>query len=174
MYDICKEHNLDMLKFSADVFYDTKDMESYCDDKDYYVQKYALNQVKSGPEIFAENQLRYDARGGHTPLRCVRTEFIQSNNLYYVEGLRYADGHAFHLYMGAERVMIISDIFYSRRLSEVFDYYGIKYEYIVTDKHSNPKTLRNRVVNENFRGKFYFGGFCFHCGCSQVSKGYSC
>ena len=32
-------------------------------------------------------------------------------------------------------------------MSDVFDYYGINYEYIVTDKTKNPETVRNKVVH---------------------------
>lgn len=116
MYRICKENNLDLLEFSADVFYESDDMKQYCSDEEYYIQKYMLNQVESGPALFAQSQKNYDARWGNSCLRCIRTELLQSKGLYFVEGLRYADGSGFHLYMAAERAMVIPDVFYSRRV----------------------------------------------------------
>ena len=116
MVRLCKENNLDMLEFSADILYESEEMKKYSIDDEYYIQKYMLNRIASGPELFADNQKNYDARWGNTCLRCVRTQFLQSRNLYFVEGLRYADGSGFHLYMEAERVMIVPDVFYSRRV----------------------------------------------------------
>ena len=51
-------------------------------------------------------------------MHCYKGTLLREKELYYVEGLRYADGSEFHLYMAAKRAMCISDILYRRRVRE--------------------------------------------------------
>lgn len=115
MYNVCKENNLDMLEFSADVFYDEENMKTYADE-DCYWRSVQCNQVMDGKQLFADLIHMREKVRWYAYLHCYRGECFRENNLYYVEGLRYADGSEFHLYLAAKRVMCINEALYLRRI----------------------------------------------------------
>lgn len=117
MYRLCKKENLDLLEFSAEVFYDDVDGRKFAGENDYKRTK-LCNQILNGTDLFiklfdAGETVRWSAC-----LHCYKGTLLREKELYYVEGLRYADGSEFHLYMAAERAMCIADIFYRRRVRE--------------------------------------------------------
>lgn len=117
MYRLCKKENLDLLEFSAEVFYDDVDGRKFAGENDYKRTK-LCNQILNGTDLFiklfdAGETVRWSAY-----LHCYKGTLLREKELYYVEGLRYADGSEFHLYMAAERAMCIADIFYRRRVRE--------------------------------------------------------
>lgn len=115
IYELCQKNSLDILEFSADVFYE-KNVNRECVGENDYIQKYELNRALEGPALFALNQSHYDARWGSACLRCCRREFLINNNLFYPANVFYADGSGFHIYMAAKRAMIVPDIYYMRRV----------------------------------------------------------
>lgn len=115
MYNICKEKNLDLLEFSADVFYDNNNMKRFANEY-CYIRSKCLNKIMTGAEIFVKLREECESVRWSACLHCYRGDLIREKSLYYVDGLRYADGSEFHLYMNASRAMCISDILYSRRV----------------------------------------------------------
>lgn len=115
MYQLCKSYDLDMLEFSADVFYESEDIRQYAK-SDEYVRKTLLNVVADGPTLFADLQYQGESRWGSAYLHCYKGELMRKHKLWYVDGLRYADGSVFHLYLEARRVMCVKDVLYSRRV----------------------------------------------------------
>lgn len=115
MYEICKENDLDMLEFSADVLYENEDMRTFAKESEYKRTK-ILNKVEDGPTMFADLFYSREERKFSAYLHCYKGEHFRRHDLYWVEGLRYADGSEFKLYLAAERVMCIEDAFYIRRV----------------------------------------------------------
>lgn len=115
MCEVMNCYELDMLGFSAIPFFQNKEMHMYCDNLEEYVRKSGCMVVKEGPEMFAFLLENNEPVRSNMCLYCIRKSFIQDNNLYGTEGLRYVDDSMFLLYMYANKVMCIPDVLYKRR-----------------------------------------------------------
>ena len=114
MYTCVKDHNLDLLAFSAKAFLD-KDYITEIWEENEYVRKREYPGIYNGPELFALLMKNNDRVIANRVLYCYKREFFLKNNLFDEEGLRYADDSMFSYYMAAKRVMCISDQLYLRR-----------------------------------------------------------
>lgn len=114
LYSCAVENKLDMLGFSAVSFFDDDEMRKYGSENEY-VRKGNYLDVKPGPELFAELIDNNDRASSNMVLYFYNREFFERNNLYGIEGLRYADDSMFAMYMAAKRAMCITDQLYMRR-----------------------------------------------------------
>ena len=108
LYSCAVENELDLLGFSAVSFFDDDEMRKYGSENEYL-------DVKPGPELFAELIDNNDRASSNMVLYFYNREFFERNNLYGIEGLRYADDSMFAMYMAAKRAMCITDQLYMRR-----------------------------------------------------------
>ena len=114
LYSCAVENELDLLGFSAVSFFDDDEMRKYGSENEY-VRKGNYLDVKPGPELFAELIDNNDRASSNMVLYFYNREFFERNNLYGIEGLRYADDSMFAMYMAAKRAMCITDQLYMRR-----------------------------------------------------------
>lgn len=114
LYSCAVENKLDMLGFSAVSFFDDDEMRKYGSENEY-VRKGNYLDVKPGPELFTELIDNNDRASSNMVLYFYNREFFERNNLYGIEGLRYADDSMFAMYMAAKRAMCITDQLYMRR-----------------------------------------------------------
>ena len=114
LYSCAVENELDLLGFSAVSFFDDDEMRKYGSENEY-VKKGNYLDVKPGPELFAELIDNNDRASSNMVLYFYNREFFERNNLYGIEGLRYADDSMFAMYMAAKRAMCITDQLYMRR-----------------------------------------------------------
>ena len=114
LYSCAVENELDLLGFSAVSFFDDDEMRKYGSENEY-VRKGNYLDVKPGPELFAELIDNNDRASSNMVLYFYNREFFERNNLYVIEGLRYADDSMFAMYMAAKRAMCITDQLYMRR-----------------------------------------------------------
>ena len=118
LYSCAVENELDLLGFSAVSFFDDDEMRKYGSENEY-VRKGNYLDVKPGPELFAELIDNNDRASSNMVLYFYNREFFERNNLYGIEGLRYADDSMFAMYMAAKRAMCITDQLYMRRYRSV-------------------------------------------------------
>ena len=117
LYQCSEENHLDLLGFSAISFYDNEEMRKF-GAEDEYVRKGDYSKVTSGAELFAELIENNDRASSNLVLYFYRRDYFRQNNLYSVEGLRYADDSMFKMYIAAKRAMCIPDQLYMRRYRE--------------------------------------------------------
>lgn len=114
LYSCAEENELDLLGFSATSFFESKEMTQF-GNKDEYVRKKIYPQVMTGAELFAELISNNDRASSNMVLYFYRRDYFESNNLYGIEELRYADDSMFAMYMAAKKAMCIPDRLYMRR-----------------------------------------------------------
>ena len=116
MVENMRKYNLDFLGFSSEIFYDDVQLRNICNFDEYeYIRENNCGIILSGPEMFSD---LYDSREKVTVnlcLYCFKKSFIENNDLYGIEGLRYADDNMFMKYMHAKSVLCIKDILHRRR-----------------------------------------------------------
>jgi len=118
MYECAKSNNLDLLAFAATAFFENDNLRKYGGSENEYVRKKEYPGIKKGYMLFTELMENDDRVASNMVLYCFKRTYFIENNLYGVEGLRYADDSMFALYMAAERAMCISDRLYLRRYRE--------------------------------------------------------
>lgn len=118
LYICARENKLDLLGFSAISFFNDKKMESFFRGKDEYVRKGTYSGVMTGAELFSALINNGDRASSNMVLYFYRRDYFEENNLYAIEGLRYADDSMFAMYMAAQRAMCITDQLYMRRYRE--------------------------------------------------------
>nr|WP_296485434.1 glycosyltransferase family 2 protein [uncultured Acetatifactor sp.] len=114
MHDCAKEHNLDLLGFSAKSFSEEDEFSEFYEE-DEYVRKHNYTGVYNGGELFALLMKNGDRVTSNRVFYLYRREYFLSNHLYDEEGLRYADDSMFSYYITAQRAMCIPDQLYLRR-----------------------------------------------------------
>lgn len=114
MYDCAKEHNVDLLGFSAKSFSEGDEFSGFYEE-DEYVRKHDYTGVYNGGELFALLMKNGDRVTSNRVLYLYRREYFLNNHLYDEEGLRYADDSMFSYYITAQRAMCIPDQLYLRR-----------------------------------------------------------
>lgn len=116
MVENMRKYNLDFWGFSSEIFYDDVQLRNICNFDEYeYIRENNCGIILSGPEMFSD---LYDSREKVTVnlcLYCFKKSFIENNDLYGIEGLRYADDNMFMKYMHAKSVLCIKDILHRRR-----------------------------------------------------------
>lgn len=116
MVENMEKYNVDFLGFSSDIFYDDAELKEKCNfDENEYIREKNCGVILAGPEMFS---ILYDNNEkviGNLCLYCFKNSFIKENNLYGIEGVRYADDSMFMKYMYAKKVMCIKDVLYRRR-----------------------------------------------------------
>lgn len=114
LYSCAEENELDLLGFSATSFFESEEMTQF-GNEDEYVRKKIYPQVMTGAELFAELISNNDRASSNMVLYFYRRDYFESNNLYGIEELRYADDSMFAMYMAAKKAMCIPDRLYMRR-----------------------------------------------------------
>ena len=117
LFSCAEKNKLDLLGFSATSFFESEKMEKF-GKEDEYVREKIYPQVMTGAELFAELIRNNDRASSNMVLYFYRRKYFESNNLYGVEKLRYADDSMFAMYMAAQRAMCIPDRLYMRRYRE--------------------------------------------------------
>jgi glycosyltransferase involved in cell wall biosynthesis len=114
MHQVMKEHDLDLLAFSAKAFFDD-DYSHVFGNEDDYVRRYEYPGIYSGPDLFARLMKNGDRAIANRVMYCYKKSYFLQNDLFDEEGLRYADDSMFSYYMTARRVRCIPDQLYLRR-----------------------------------------------------------
>lgn len=118
LYSCAKENGLDILTFSAEVFYENKQMGLlYGKQSKIYMRTGDYQGVYTGPSLFAKMIENRDMHG-NLCFQFIKREFMIEHSLYSIDGLRYGEDSPFSIYMQAERAMCIPDILYCRRFRE--------------------------------------------------------
>ena len=116
MVENMRKYNLDFLGFSSEIFYDDVQLRNICNfDENEYIRENNCDIILNGPEMFS---VLHDSKEKVTVnlcLYCFKKSFIENNDLYGIEGLRYADDNMFMKYMYAKSVLCIKDILHRRR-----------------------------------------------------------
>ena len=114
MYSCAKEHDLDLLGFSAKSFSEGDEFSGFYEE-DEYVRKHDYPAVYHGGELFALLMKNGDRVTSNRVFYLYKREYFLRNQLFDEEGLRYADDSMFFYYMTAQRAMCIPDQLYLRR-----------------------------------------------------------
>lgn len=115
LFDCAEANQLDLLGFSAIAFLDDESMKPFFEGKDEYVRKGNYSDVMKGSDLFVQLFQNNDRATSNIVLYFFNKKFFEKNDLYAIEGLRYADDSMFSIYMSAQRAMCIPDQLYMRR-----------------------------------------------------------
>lgn len=119
-WNVCEEHDLDVLFFSFDSFADTEQMKDKYLKHIIQVKRKANyeNSVMTGVELhkkFVEEKEYYPV----VWIQVVRKTFLEINSIYFREELIYEDNYyTFCILMKAKRAMCINEILYHKRIRE--------------------------------------------------------
>lgn len=117
MYECAKANDLDLLGFSAQSFFENDIYHEHAVE-DEYLRRADCNSIHVGKELFVKLYENGEPVTSNMCLYCIRNEFMEQNDLYDVEGLRYVDDSMFLKYMKARRAMCVPDVLYRRRYRE--------------------------------------------------------
>jgi glycosyltransferase involved in cell wall biosynthesis len=120
LYLTMKEKDLQQVFFEAEVVYDTPKVkrENYVKYHNYYHRKGIYSQVETGVEILKQLLENRDYRMSPC-LQMFQRQFLIQNELFFPEGILHED-HLFtpQAMCRAERVMVLKEPFYIRRLRQ--------------------------------------------------------
>lgn len=135
LYQIAEENSLDMLLFDGETFYDDAEMEKkYPYYKNAYTRKNQYNQIKGGPDFFADMMLVYDFQP-QASLYFYNRNFLLENELRFPLNMIHEDNlFAFHAFMKAKKAGYTATPFFKRR---------IRKDSIVTGKKTVKKVWGN-------------------------------
>ena len=117
MYEYAKNNDLDLLGFSAISFFENDTLRKGIRE-DEYVRKNSCFVISKGIDLFVTLHESGEYVIANLCLYCIRNKFYRDNDLYDVEGVRYADDSMFLKYMKAQRAMCVPDVLYRRRYRE--------------------------------------------------------
>ena len=114
-YQKCQLQNLDFLFFDADCFTDTHEKSNIS----YYQRTYKYeNKTYSGLEIL-DKQQKTNGYCSSACLSFIKREYLKTNNLFFYPQILHEDElFTFLLYLKAERVGLIPQTFFHRRIRE--------------------------------------------------------
>lgn len=119
LYEIAKSKNLDVLFYSGDTFYDSKNLEhEFKSFANYYRISKEYGEPKTGPQLFAEMEERREYRVV-VYLQFVKREHLLKNHLVFPSGIIHEDNlFTFQNLLMARSATRISASYYQRRIRE--------------------------------------------------------
>ncbi len=118
LYRSMSEKRLQQIFFEADVLYDTLKVkrDNYIKYHKYYHRKGTYPQVETGTEILKKLLENKEYRMS-VCLQMFQKQFLVENGLFFLEGILHEDNlFTPQVMLKADRVMVIRDCFYIRRL----------------------------------------------------------
>ncbi len=114
-YKVCEDGNLDMVTFDAECFLD-KDYIGFDINENYDRKGFLPEEIVSGKELYIVSNEKGSYRAP-VWLNFYKTEFIKSNNLFFIEGIYHEDEiHTCESLLKAKRVKYINEKFFKRRI----------------------------------------------------------